>query len=382
MRISIIFILSIFISQLSISQELNYFQKRLVNSIDSNNLKDNLRELEKIGIREPGRASHDSSALFLESYLKNLSQFTVERDSFVFKGDTLYNIIATLEGVKYPDSFLIICAHYDSRGGPGMNDNGSGVAVLLESARALNEENPDISLRFILFTAEESGFGGSTHYARNAKQNGEKIKLVFNIDQVGGNVKKANTTIVCERDEDSGFNSPASNNLASAYYTDTISRLTEKYGPLKTRIDKAFSSDYIPFERRGFVITGFYEANPSKDLIHSPRDTFENLDINYIFKTSRAATASLIYLSGIEKEHNSIEEVEARMKNIYFNSGQIVLHENKELKEAVIYSLGGIRMGIINPGNKLENLKTGIYIYELRWKNGMKERGKIPFFKK
>lgn len=107
-----------------------------------------------------------------------------------------HNVIADLTpaGVESPD-WLMMCAHYDGHDiAQGAVDNASGTVAVLEAARALKVAYdtlaaqgaaPALGIRFALWSGEEVGMLGSSHYA--AKHAGEldRIKLVFNCDIVG-----------------------------------------------------------------------------------------------------------------------------------------------------------------------------------------------------
>ena len=81
-------------------------------------------------------------------------------------------------------------AHLDSVGqGPGINDNGSGSAALLETAVQMAKVNPRNKVRFAWWGAEESGLVGSTFYVNDLRANAPDqladIALYLNFDMVG-----------------------------------------------------------------------------------------------------------------------------------------------------------------------------------------------------
>ena len=79
-------------------------------------------------------------------------------------------------------------AHLDSvLQGPGINDNGSGSAALLETALMMAKVNPQNTMRFAWWGAEESGLIGSTAYVAEHVANGsiDEIALYLNYDMVG-----------------------------------------------------------------------------------------------------------------------------------------------------------------------------------------------------
>ena len=101
------------------------------------------------------------------------------------------NVIGMVEGSVYPDSFLIVSAHYDHLGMQGDaiffggNDNASGTSTLISMAAhyAKPENRPRYSMLFIAFTGEEAGLLGSRHYVeRDPLIPLEKTKFILNLD--------------------------------------------------------------------------------------------------------------------------------------------------------------------------------------------------------
>ena len=101
------------------------------------------------------------------------------------------NLEITRRGDRYPDEILLLGAHYDSvRGSPGANDNGSGVAAVLEIARQLASIDIGRSVRFVAFVNEEpplflSKKMGSRVYARAARERGDDIRLMVSLETIG-----------------------------------------------------------------------------------------------------------------------------------------------------------------------------------------------------
>ena len=112
------------------------------------------------------------------------------------------NVVAVLPGEgPLAEETLVIGAHYDHLGWGGRgsrardqkaihngaDDNASGVAVMIEVARALARRDQPLRRRvvFIAFTAEESGLLGSNHYARNPPFPNDKTIAMLNLDMVG-----------------------------------------------------------------------------------------------------------------------------------------------------------------------------------------------------
>jgi Zn-dependent M28 family amino/carboxypeptidase len=96
------------------------------------------------------------------------------------------NVIAELAGDN-DDNVVMAGAHLDSETlGPGINDNGSGSAALLETALMMAKVKPVNTLRFAWWGAEESGLVGSTEYVGDLSQaERDRIAMYLNYDMVG-----------------------------------------------------------------------------------------------------------------------------------------------------------------------------------------------------
>ena len=96
------------------------------------------------------------------------------------------NITAEKRGVNN-DNVVMAGAHLDSvLEGPGINDNGSGSASILEAAEQLANIKPQNTIRFAWWGAEESGLVGSTNYVNGLSQaEKDRIALYLNFDMVG-----------------------------------------------------------------------------------------------------------------------------------------------------------------------------------------------------
>jgi Zn-dependent M28 family amino/carboxypeptidase len=111
-----------------------------------------------------------------------------ERQSFIYLRQEVANVIA---GCRDPAGYYILGAHFDTGAGtPGADDNASGVAVLLETARLAASLSPAPPWAFIGFTTEEPpAFStpdmGSRVYARRARKQGHRIKGMLCLEMVG-----------------------------------------------------------------------------------------------------------------------------------------------------------------------------------------------------
>ena len=122
----------------------------------------------------------ETAAEYIESTLQ-AAGYDVSSQVFSAQGIGVRNLEAILDGHSPAEHIVLIGAHYDTvSGSPGANDNGSGVAALLEIARLLAGKPLARSVRFVAFVNEEPPFFytrdmGSYHYADRARERGEKI---------------------------------------------------------------------------------------------------------------------------------------------------------------------------------------------------------------
>jgi carboxypeptidase Q len=106
------------------------------------------------------------------------------QNSFDDKPQTERNVVADLEG-NDPSQMVLLTAHFDSwDAAQGANDNGAGVAVVLEAARILKSMNlkPRRTLRFVFFSGEEQGDLGSKAYVEQHKSELNNVWAVINTD--------------------------------------------------------------------------------------------------------------------------------------------------------------------------------------------------------
>ena len=131
------------------------------------------------------RAADYLDAQFRESgYLPARQTFDVSRLP-------VSNIEITVEGTLHPGEIILVGAHYDTVvGSPGANDNGTGIAALLELARAFAAGAPARTIKFVAFVNEEPPFFqtlqmGSLVYARAARARGDRIAGMLALETMG-----------------------------------------------------------------------------------------------------------------------------------------------------------------------------------------------------
>lgn len=336
----------------------------VVNQVSQTNTTTNLTDFENLGIKVRGSAAQTNTLNWIKNkYLSyGYSAAQIVEDPFTYTGSPAVckNIVVTKTGTLYPNTFVIICAHYDTITGKGTNDNGSGTNVLLETARLLQSIPTEYSIKFIHFSGEEDGLKGSQHYVTNVvNPNNLDIKLVFNIDQVGGIAGQVNNTITCERDESS---TPTTNNAQSNTITNELITCVGLYSTLNTNLSYAYASDYMPFEDNGEIITGFYETNESS-VTHTSNDLLVNMDPVYAYNVTKAAVGAMLHFAVANTSALSNEAFNSENQiTIYPNPAKNNLYINKGTLNADNYS---VKIVSLNGKTVLEKEFTNSNLTEL-----------------
>jgi hypothetical protein len=293
-------LIAIFTINISLSQTYNQSYADVVNQCSQANVTASLTEFEALGMKRRGTAPLQNTLDWLKNkYLSyGYSATQMQEDSYTYNGSTAIckNLIVTKIGTLHPNTFVIVCGHYDSIGGTGTNDNGSGVACILETARLLQNIPTDYSIKFINFSGEEDGLYGSKHFVAsvvNATTPKMDIRLVFNLDEVGGVAGLTNNTITCELDNN---NNPSTNNAVSATMTNELMNCVSLYSPLNTFLSYAYSSDYMPFQSNNEIITGFFETNETTHK-HSPTDFLIYMDPVYNYNVAKATIGATLHFA-------------------------------------------------------------------------------------
>jgi len=232
----------------------------------------------------------------------------VQADDFsVTQGGTTYNqqnIVATLPGVGTYRGVLVLSAHYDSRTinpadargfAPGANDNGSGIAALLEMARLLSSRTWNQTIVFVAFAAEEQGRFGSIHYVNEQRLNGTQFDGVINMDIVGGRPGIPQSIRLFTPGTDTA---PT---MQFARYLNYIGGLYLPQFPI-TVIDvvdrEGRFSDHITFLDAGVPAVRLTESQEDPNRQHNARDTWDGIDFNYLTQVTQLSLAAAVNVIG------------------------------------------------------------------------------------
>jgi Zn-dependent M28 family amino/carboxypeptidase len=144
-------------------------------------------------------AALEQSARYIQQTLEGLG-YEIERQMFSTEGQPVRNLEATRKSGSAGTPSLVIGAHYDSfRDSPGANDNGTGVAAVLELARLLKDWQPHgLDIRLVLFVNEEPPYYrtadmGSWRYAKRLSEQGAPIHGMISLETLGAFYDEADT---------------------------------------------------------------------------------------------------------------------------------------------------------------------------------------------
>ncbi len=255
----------------------------------------------------------------------------------ILKDSPAANVVATLKGTNPADNrIFIISGHLDSRNkdvmdtegfAPGANDDGSGVAAVIEAARILAKGDFSATIVFVAFAGEEEGLKGATYMADKAKTESWNIAAVLNNDIVG-NSNSSETNIsdntkvrifsesipLSETEQTAQIRRSinAENDSKSRQLARYIKEVGERYVDqmevkLIYRSDRFLrGGDQTPFMRNGFTATRMSEMN--ENFYHQHEnvrvengiqygDLPEFMDFEYLRKVSAINLASLASLA-------------------------------------------------------------------------------------
>jgi Zn-dependent M28 family amino/carboxypeptidase len=251
----------------------------------------------------------------------------------LFERRTDVSVIAELPG-ENRDNVVMAGAHLDSvTEGPGINDDGSGTAALLETALMMAKSEPENTLRFGFWAGEELGLLGSTDYVTGLPQaEQDRIALYMNYDMIGS----PNYIFMVYDADESTFPAPAG--LVIPPGSTAIEDLYESYYTLvgEPYDDTAFDgrSDYDAFIRAGIpaggLFTGAEEIKTEQQqaiwggtagdqfdpCYHQACDTVQNVDLHALEVNSDLVAFAMLTFAYSTEPVNGVEGREPRGKRV------------------------------------------------------------------
>src|ERR1700689_21423 len=202
---------------------------KIVSEVSEENITGILKHLESFGTRNilssqdnPARGVGAARQWIYEQFRSYSPKLEVSFDQYKLKkiegrasrlprDVDLYNVVAVLPGTTDKEQRIIISGHYDTivmgrptgapaapgeapamrdpdLDAPGVTDDGSGTACVMELARVLSHYEFEKTLVFVTFAGEEEGLLGASLYAEKAHAASQKIEAVLNNDIIGSDV--------------------------------------------------------------------------------------------------------------------------------------------------------------------------------------------------
>lgn len=306
-----------FIQKLSIERTYSYLEEfQKIADANNNN-------------RAVGSSGGIASTEFIVQNLEKLGLKPTIQEFTNSKGKLGKNVIVELDGLT--DKITMVGAHYDSvEFGPGINDNATGVAVLLEIISQLKEQNikGQNTLRFVFWDSEETYVEGSKFYVKQLSDiEKQKIAHYINVDMVG--TKSPNILITDgdgsswkdleekllgddKTEQEKNDNKQVFDNLKNAFPVQVkgAEKLESLYSSYLEKRNVSFQDDYLlsnstdvyPFlglvPTFGIVMTNEQEDESGASLYapcyHQACDTIENVDKNSL-KLALETISELLY---------------------------------------------------------------------------------------
>jgi aminopeptidase S len=212
------------------------------------------------GNRASGTPGFGASMAYVASQLRAAGyQPQIQRFGFRADADSATqsgsNLLAQRPGTR-SNRVVMIGAHLDSvPAGPGINDNASGAAVLLELAKQLADARLPVTVRFAWWDGEEPGRFGSSHYVRElGRTERNRIVVYLNLDMVGS---PNYTRLVYSGD---GDHAPPGSDAVEQLLTDHF----RSQGLAVGSLEPGEGSDHAPFAAAGIPIGGLFTGLESK----------------------------------------------------------------------------------------------------------------------
>jgi len=269
--------------------------------VSAENLESSVRWLEGMGTRFALAENRRDVAVKIRNRFISMGYHGASLDSFylekTIQGITYntwqYNVIARVEGTD-DDSISIVGAHYDSYASgvnpfvtaPGANDNGSGMAAVMEIARIIRGSRirPNHAVIFIAFAAEELGLHGSRYQAEKSAANGDKIIMMINHDMI---------SYVADPSANQWYlNIIHYDN--SADLRDDAAQLCDEHSTLVSYSDNTFNdrSDSYSYYLNGFKALFFHQSD-IEGTYHTPGDRVSVCNFDYASEVVRVSCALL-----------------------------------------------------------------------------------------
>ena len=262
----------------------------------------------------------EERALSIEQFFRSL-ELSVKSQRLSFHGKSFRNIIADTGESHDEKGMVLIGAHYDAaQESPGADDNASGIAVLLETARIVSRIHLKKTVRFVAFTLEEPQppsvhfLIGSRHFAEQAKKVGDKYEAVLILESVGYSSNEKGSQIIpsfirINAPDIGNFLGVVANRASESIMKAFQSAATENVQELPVATYKAPFSGYLMPETRFSDHSPFWDCGYPAIMLtdtamfrnpyyHTEHDSADKLDFNFMLNVTKAVVSFIAKFVG------------------------------------------------------------------------------------
>ncbi len=253
------------------------------------------QQIEGLGLRYYGSENGAKAAQWIQNEFTKMAAGRNDVTSALIKHDFAQpSVMVRIQGHgSHADQRVILGAHEDSIVGPGADDDGSGVASLLEIFRLLMVSGfvPDRTLEFFAYAGEEGGLLGSGEIAHEYAQRKIPVLAALQFDMTMY-PKNSNLVVFMTDYTDAGL-------------TVFVGKLAKAYTQAEVKVSRCGygCSDHASWYRNGYPSVIPFESlmNEYNPNIHTTRDTGDKLDYNHGLPFVKIGVAYAVELANLEE---------------------------------------------------------------------------------
>lgn len=316
--------------------EVNPTILEMLDQVNQDSLEVTVQHLQDYGQRvwnsDNAFAASDWIARRMEALGLEVEQQPFYADTWMGSGNAAPNVIGIQRGTRYSDTYVVCGSHFDSfsweamYGGssaPGADDNATGVASVLESARIMTQYEFEYSIIYCAYGCEEMGLYGSEAYASRCQQEDMDIIGYFNND-MNGYLYGDQIHIDCIYPNSVEPIGTYYMNVGSVYYPEL---------PIRHVNFNEGDSDHTSFNNHGYMgIYPFEDYQNYSPYIHTPNDII-GTSVNSFAMSQQYCQMNIACLAEIANPVGETPQVYCNPV-IYFDFLQPV---NKEVIELVMF---------------------------------------------
>ena len=316
--------------------EVNPTIREMLDQVNQDSLEATVQHLQDYGSRiwnsDNAFAASDWIAGRMEALGLEVEQQPFNANTWMGSGAAAPNVIGIQRGTLYPDTYVVCGSHFDSFSyeamfgsgtAPGADDNATGVASVLESARIMTQYEFEYSIIYCAYGCEEMGLYGSEAYASRCQQQGMDIIGYFNND-MNGYLYGDQIHIDCIYPNSVEPIGTYYMNVGEVYYPEL---------PIRHVNFNEGDSDHTSFNNHGYMgIYPFEDYQNYSPYIHTPNDLI-GTSVNSFAMSQQYCQMNIACLAEIANPVGETPQVYCNPV-IYFDFLQPV---NKEVIELVMF---------------------------------------------